>query len=292
MATFVKHRLFALFFILPQLLVTLVFFIWPAVDALIQSLYFTDPFGLHRQFAALANFIDLFHDPDYLQALWVTLLMVFFISFLTLSSGLVIAYLVSKRKKSQGIYKSLMIWPYAVAPAVAAILWRFLCHPNLGWIAMAAQGFGFEFNYLSSAWQAMAVVILSASWQQFSYNFLFYYAAIRAIPRAIDEAAMLDGASAWKRFWQIYLPLLSPTTFFLLVMNLIYAFFETFGIIQIMTHGGPGQTTTNLIYRVYEDGFIGMDIGSAAAQSVILMIFVIALTLLQFRYLEKRVHFQ
>jgi len=209
-----------------------------------------------------------------------------------MSFGLITATLVTNRGCSQGVYKTLLIWPYAIAPAVAAILWRFLCHPTIGWLTHFLNGMGFHFDYINNANQAMLVVILTASWQQFSYNFLFYFAALKAVPATLIDAAIIDGATPWQRFWQIIVPLLSPTTFFLLIMNLIYGFFDTFGIIQVMTHGGPGNSTTNLIYKVYEDGFEGMDLGSSSAQSVLLMIMVVVITLLQFRYLEKRVHYE
>ena len=226
------------------------------------------------------------------MAVWVTLIMAFSITFLTMGLGLSLAVLVNGRRKSKPLYKSLLLWPYAVAPAVAAILWRFLCHPTLGWMTSAFHFFGVDFNYLTHANQALMVVVLTASWQQFSYNFLFFFAALQLIPRSIIDAATIDGASAYRRFWQIVFPLLSPTTFFLLTMNLIYSFFDTFGIIHVMTNGGPGYSTTTLIYKVYKDGFVGMDPGSSSAQSVMLMLIVVGLTLLQFRYLEKKVHYE
>lgn len=292
MAKYTKHKKLALILIIPQLAITLLFFIWPACLALIQSVFFSDAFGLHNHFAGLTNFLDLLKDPDYGKAFLITLVLAFFVTLLTMSLGLFLAVLVQGRQKSQKIYKSLMLWPYAVAPAVAAILWRFLCQPTLGWLANGLQVFGIQFNYLIHAKQALLVIILTASWQQFSYNFLFFFAALKAIPQSLIEAAIIDGASAWRRFWQIIFPLLSPTTFFLLIMNLIYAFFDTFGIIDVMTNGGPGKSTTTLIYKVYTDGFVGMDPGSSSAQSVLLMLIVIALTMVQFRYLEKKVHYE
>jgi sn-glycerol 3-phosphate transport system permease protein len=291
MAKFNHQRVYACLFIAPQLVITLVFFIWPACNALVQSFFFTDAFGLHYQFAGLANFTDLFFDSSYGRAIGVTFVIAFSVTFCTMGLGLLLAILVNNRRKSQGIYKSLLIWPYAVAPAVAAILWRFLCHPSLGWMTHFLQFFGIDFDYVNHVNQALFVVILTASWQQFSYNFLFYFAALRAVPSSIIEAAIIDGASPWQRFWQIILPLLSPTTFFLLIMNVMYGFFDTFGIIQVMTHGGPGNSTTNLIYKVYQDGFEGMDIGSSSAQSVLLMIIVVFVSLVQFKYLEKKVHY-
>lgn len=292
MAKFTHRHTVALIFIMPQLLITLVFFIWPACQALWQSLFFSDAFGIHHRFAGLVNFLDLFINAEYWQAVWVTFVLVVSITLLTMSLGLLLAVLVKQRGESQGIYKTLLLWPYAVAPAVAAILWRFLCHPNLGWLANGIDALGGDFNYINHAGQAMLVVVLAASWQQFSYNFLFYFTALLAIPKSLLESATLDGASPWQRFWQIIFPLLSPTTFFLLVMNMIYGFFETFGIIQVMTHGGPGNSTSNLIYKLYEDGFMAMDMGSAAAQSVILMLLVVGLTRLQFKFVEKKVHYR
>ncbi|WP_298622564.1 ABC transporter permease subunit [uncultured Legionella sp.] len=292
MSKFNQQSFYAWLFIVPQLLVTVIFFIWPACSAFIQSFFYTDAFGLHQHFAGLTNFIDLFQDPGYVKAVWFTFVIAISVTVLTMSSGLLLATLVSNRTKSQGVYKSLLIWPYAIAPAVAAILWRFLCHPTLGWLTHFLESIGIHFDYINNAHQALLVVILTASWQQFSYNFLFYFAALKAIPQTLIDAAIIDGATPFRRFWQIIVPLLSPTTFFLLIMNLIYGFFDTFGIIQVMTHGGPGNSTTNLIYKVYQDGFEGMDLGSSSAQSVLLMGIVIFVSLLQFRYLEKKVHYE
>ena len=293
MANYTQYPKTAFFFIVPQLLITLLFFIWPACGAIVQSLFFSDAFGLHQRFAGLSNFIDLFHNTDYAMAALVTGLMAVSITTLTMVFGLALAVLVHGRNKAQQVvYKSLLLWPYAVAPAVAAILWRFLCHPTLGWLTTFLHRFDIDFNYIVHAKQALLVVIMTASWQQFSYNFLFFFAALKMIPPSLIDAAIIDGASSWRRFWQIIVPLLSPTTFFLLIMNLIYSFFDTFGIIHVMTNGGPGHSTTTLIYKVYKDGFVGMDPGSSSAQSVMLMFIVIGLTLLQFRYLEKRVHYE
>ncbi len=292
MPKYTQYKTLAFFFIAPQLVVTLLFFIWPSCSALVQSLFYSDAFGLHRRFAGLGNFIDLFYSSDYGTAVLATVTIALSVTILTMSTGLALAILVNGRGRSQHVYKSLLLWPYAVAPAVAAILWRFLCHPTLGWITSALQWAGVDFNYLVHAKQALMVVIITASWQQFSYNFLFYIAALKMIPSSLIDAAILDGASVWHRFWHIVFPLLSPTTFFLLIMNLIYSFFDTFGIIQVMTNGGPGYSTTTLVYKVYKDGFVGMDPGSSSAQSVLLMLIVIGLTMLQFRYLEKKVHYE
>lgn len=291
-AKFNHHMPYAWLFIIPQLIVTLVFFIWPACAAFMQSFFFSDAFGLHKNFAGLSNFTDLFSDPAYLKSVWVTFVIALSVTALTMSFGLLMAVLVSHKNKSQSIYKSLLIWPYAIAPAVAAILWRFLCHPTLGWLSQILNSWGIPFDYVNNPRQALLVVILTASWQQFSYNFLFYFAALKAVPDYLIDAAIMDGASSWKRFWQIIMPIISPTTFFLLLMNLIYGFFDTFGIIQVMTHGGPGNSTTNLIYKVYKDGFEGMDLGSSSAQSVMLMLLVIIVSLIQFKYLEQKVHYE
>lgn len=292
MVKFNQQTKVALLFILPQLAVTIVFFIWPALGAIKQSLFFSDAFGLHHYFSGLANYIDLFDSPEYSKAMIVTLVLAMAITLSTMTLGLSIAMLVNGRYKSQKIYKSLLLWPYAVAPAVAGILWRFLCHPTLGWLTHALRAVGIDFNYIVHSKQALLVLIMAATWQQFSYNFLFYIAALKLLPQSLIEASIIDGASSWRRFWQITLPLLSPTTFFLLVMNLVYSFFDTFGLIQVMTNGGPEYSTTTMMYKVYTDGFVAMDQGSSSAQSVILMFIVVALTLIQFRYLERRVHYQ
>jgi len=292
MAKFNHQNICAWLFIVPQLLVTVIFFICPAWSALFQSFFYTDAFGMHQYFAGFTNFMDLLQDTAYAKAVEVTFIIAISVTIITMSLGLIMAVLINNRNKSKRFYKSLLIWPYAVAPAVAAILWRFLCHPTLGWLSHFLHSLGIHFDYVNNAHQALLVVILTASWQQFSYNFLFYFAALRAVPQSLIDAAIIDGARSWQRFWHIIVPLLSPTTFFLLLMNLIYGFFDTFGIIQVMTHGGPGNSTTNLIYKVYEDGFEGMDLGSSSAQSVMLMIIVIIISLIQFKYLEKKVHYE
>lgn len=292
MVKFTTNHKIALFFIAPQVLITIIFFIWPAVAAIIQSFIFSDAFGINHKFAGLQNYIDLFYSREYLKAIGVTLVFAISITLFTMGFGLGIAYLVNNRTRTKKIYKTLLLWPYAVAPAIAAILWRFLCHPTLGWLTNVLKFLGCDFNYMTHPKDAMIVIILTASWQQFSYNFLFFLAALNLVPQNLLEAAEIDGASSWRRFWQIIFPLLAPTTFFLLIMNLIYSFFDTFGIIQVITHGGPQYSTTSLMYKVYKDGFIGMDAGFASAQSVVLMIFVILLTLLQFRFLDKKVHYQ
>jgi sn-glycerol 3-phosphate transport system permease protein len=286
-----RYQKLAWLLLLPHLLVTLVFFIWPSVLVVVQSLFYEDAFGIHRRFAGLSNFTDLWFDATYLQSFGVTLVISISITLLTLSLGLLLAVVVNQCRRSQSMYKTLLIWPYAVAPAIAGVLWRFLCQPTLGWLASVFHQLGYSFDYLTHPKQAVLVVVIAASWQQLSYNFLFFLAAIQSIPQTIIDASILDGASSWRRFWQITLPLISPTTFFLLIMNLIYAFFDTFGIIDILTRGGPGHSTVTLMYKIYQDGFLGMDYPSAAAESVILMVFVALLIGFQFKYIEKKVHY-
>lgn len=292
MAKFSKHNKTAFLFIIPQLLITVIFFIWPAINAIFQSFYFSDAFGLHKQFAGISNFIDLLHQKEYAVALGVTVVMSVCIMLLTMGLGLLLAVIVNRLNRGRAAFKILLLWPYAVAPAVAAILWRFLCHPTLGWITQALHYIGVDFNYVSNPRHALIIVIVTASWQQFSYNFLFYLAGLSRVSKELIDASILDGASSWRRFWQIVFPLLSPTTFFLMIMNLIYAFFDTFGIIHVITNGGPEYTTTTLVYKVYEDGFVGMDPGSSSAQSVMLMLIVTVIMLIQFRYFEEKVHYE
>lgn len=292
MVNYFRDKKLAFLFILPQLLIILLFFIFPAIHALGQAFLFSDAFGLQVKFAGLSNFHDLLNDPDFIKAVGVTLILAFFISLVSLSIGLFLAVLVKKRKRSQQVYKTLFLWPYAVAPAVSAMLWRFLCQPTFGWFSYVLNKLGITFNYLIYPKQALLVIIMAASWQQLSYNFLFFFAALKAIPPSLIEAAIIDGASSRRIFWQIMFPLLSPTTFFLLIVNLTYAFFDTFGIIDVLTSGGPYHATTTLIYKIYKDGFVGMDLGSSSAQSVILMIVVSLLIMVQFRYLEKKVYYE
>lgn len=256
-----------------------------------QSFYFSDAFGLRETWAGLANFTDLFRDPLFVNAMIVTGILVVCISLCTLILGLTLAYLVVHRGKSRWIYKSFLLWPYAVAPAIAALLWRFLCQPSVGWLARGFHALDIDFNYLVHPHQALIIVLFVGIWQQLSYNILFLFVAIKAIPSSLLEAATLDGASALNKFRHIVVPLISPTSFFLLTTNCMYALFDTFGIIDVMTNGGPGKSTTTLMYKIYRDGFVGMDLGSAACQSLILMIIVSLLTLVQFRFVEKKVHY-
>ena len=275
----------------PQFLITLVFFIWPASQALYQSLLIQDPFGLSAEFVWLENFQALFADPLYLASFWTTAVFSTAVTALSLGLALLFAVMADRVIKGAMAYKTLLIWPYAVAPAIAGVLWLFLFNPSIGLVAYYLKAIGYDWNHVLDGEQAMLLVVIAASWKQISYNFLFFLAGLQAIPRSLIEAAAIDGAGPAKRFWTIVFPLLSPTTFFLIVVNLVYAFFDTFGIIHAVTEGGPGKATEILVYKVYADGFVGLDLGGSAAQSVILMAIVISLTVIQFRFIERRVHY-
>ncbi|OEU47282.1 MAG: glycerol-3-phosphate transporter permease [Desulfobulbaceae bacterium S5133MH15] len=275
----------------PQLIITLVFFIWPASQALYQSLLVQDAFGLSSEFVWFDNFKELFADDYYLQTFKRTFFFSLVVAFSSLSISLVLAAMADRVLRAAAIYRTLLIWPYAVAPVVAGALWVFMFDPTIGVIAYMLDFLNFDWNHRLQGSHAMALIIFAATWKQISYNFLFFFAGIQAIPRSLIEAAAIDGAGPGRRFWTIIFPLISPTTFFLLVMNLIYAFFETFGIVHAITKGGPVKATEILVYKVYNDGFIGLDLGGSAAQSVILMVIVIGLTVIQFRYIERRVEY-
>ena len=275
----------------PQLIITLVFFIWPASQALFQSMLVEDPFGLSTEFVWLDNFEELFGDPLYGESFWITVVFSISTTFLALSSGMLLAVMANRVIKGATFYKSALLWPYAVAPAVAGVLWLFMFSPANGIIALTLDSFGYKWNHVLDGDQAMLLVVLAAAWKQVAYNFLFFLAGLQMIPKSLLEAAAIDGAGPARRFWTIVFPLLSPTTFFLLVVNVVYAFFDTFGIIHAVTSGGPAGATNILVYKVFNDGFVGLDLGGSAAQSVILMIIVISLTVVQFRYLERKVQY-
>jgi len=274
----------------PQLVVS-VFFFWPAGQALLQSMQQQDAFGTATEWVGLENFRALFGDASYLESFQTTALFSALVAVLGLSVSLLLAVMADRVVKGAAVYKTLLIWPYAVAPAIAGVLWLFMFAPSIGVVSYALGALGFEWNHLLNSRHAMALVVLAAVWKQISYNFLFFLAGLQSIPKSLIEAAAIDGASPWHRFWTIVFPLLSPTTFFLLVINVVYAFFDTFGIIDAATHGGPGKDTAILVYKVYYDGFKAMDLGGSAAQSVVLMFIVITLTVLQFRYVEKKVQY-
>jgi len=275
----------------PQLGIVLVFFFWPAAQALHQSLLQQDAFGTSVEFVGLDNFRRLFADPGYLDSFRTTAVFSAGVAVCGLSLALLLAVMADRVVRGARLYKTLLIWPYAVAPAVAGVLWLFMFAPPMGMVAYGLQQLGFEWNHLLNASHAMALVVMAAVWKQISYNFLFFLAGLQAIPRSLVEAAAIDGASPWQRFWTIVFPLLSPTTFFLLVINMVYAFFDTFAIVDAATHGGPGKETAILVYKLYYDGFKALDMGGSAAQSVVLMAIVVMLTVLQFRFVEKRVHY-
>jgi sn-glycerol 3-phosphate transport system permease protein len=291
-AIFFRHRLLPYLLLAPQILVTLVFFIWPAGRAVYQSVLLEDPFGLSTEFVGTANFEALLGDPLYLHAIWVTLVFSGSVTALALGVALLLAVMADRAIRGATTYRTLLIWPYAVAPAVAGVLWLFMFNPTIGVVAYALRAWlGYDWNYLLNGNQAMFLVVVAAAWKQVSYNFLFFLAGLQAIPKSLIEAAAIDGAGPAKRFWTIMLPLLGPTAFFLIVVNIVYAFFDTFGIIHAVTGGGPARATEILVFKVFRDGFIGLDLGGSAAQSVILMLIVGALTIVQFRYIERRVHY-
>jgi sn-glycerol 3-phosphate transport system permease protein len=275
----------------PQLMVTFVFFFWPAGQSILQSVERGDPFGLATRFAGLENFAAILADPLYLASVEVTLVFGLAVAVLALASGLLFAVMADKVVRGAGLYKTVLMLPYAVAPAIAGVLWLFLFNPSVGILAVALRRLGIEWNYLLNGDQALLLVILAAAWKQISYNFLFFLAGLQAIPQVLVEAAAIDGAGPFRRFWRIVFPLLAPTSFFLLVVNIVYAFFDTFGIIHNVTQGGPAKATEILVYKVWYDGVVGLDLGGSAAQSVILMGLVVGLTAIQFRFVERRVHY-
>lgn len=286
-----KPSLLPYILVAPQLAITFIFFIWPASQAIYQSLLVQDAFGLSTEFVWFDNFVELFADKYYLDAFKRTLLFSALVAFLSLSIALVLAAMADRVIRAATTYRTLLIWPYAVAPAVAGALWMFMFDPTLGVVAYLLDIAGFEWNHRLNGTHAMALIVFAATWKQISYNFLFFLAGMQAIPKSLIEAAAIDGAGPGRRFWTIIFPLLSPTTFFLMVMNVVYAFFETFGIVHAVTKGGPAKATEILVYKVYNDGFIGLDLGSSAAQSVILMFIVICLTVVQFKYIERKVEY-
>ncbi len=277
--------------IAPQLLIIGIFFFWPAGQAVLQSFQMEDAFGLSTEWVGLDNFRNLLDDETYLNSFQRTALFSVLVAGLGIAVSLALAIFADRIVRFAMVYKTLLIVPYAVAPVIAGVLWVFIFSPSIGVATYYMGKLGYEWNYLMNDGQAMALVVIASVWKQISYNFLFFLAGLQSIPKALIEAASIDGAGPWRRFWNIQLPLLSPTTFFLLVINIVYAFFDTFGIIDAATQGGPGQSTSILVYKVYQDGFKGLDLGSSAAQSVILMAIVVVLTVIQFRYVEKKVQY-
>ncbi len=284
-----RHKTLPWLLVLPQLAITLVFFIWPASQALWQSMLREDAWGLSQQFIGLENFADLFADPLFLDSFRITFVFSFAVAALSMVLSLLLAINADRVVRGNSTYRTLLIWPYAVAPALAGVLWFFMFNPTVGIVAWLLKGAGYDWNHHVSGTDAMLLVVMAAAWKQISYNFLFFLAGLQAIPKSLVEAAAIDGAGPVRRFWTIILPLLSPTTFFLLVVNVVYAFFDTFGLIHATTEGGPAGATQILVYKVYSDGFVGLDLGGSAAQSVVLMTIVIVLTVIQFRYIERKV---
>jgi sn-glycerol 3-phosphate transport system permease protein len=275
----------------PQAVVIGVFFFWPAAQAVLQSFQQQDAFGTSTSWVGFENFINLFQDRSYLESFRTTAVFSVSVAVFGIALSLLLAVFADRIVRGALVFKTLLIWPYAVAPAVAGVLWLFMFAPSIGVVSYALRKSGIDWNHLLNGDQAMLLIVMAAIWKQISYNFLFFLAGLNSIPKSLIEAAAIDGARPWRRFWTIIFPLLSPTTFFLLVINIVYAFFDTFGIVDAATEGGPGKDTAILVYKVYYDGFKALDLGGSAAQSVILMLIVVTLTVLQFRFVEKRVNY-
>ena len=277
--------------IAPQAVVIAVFFFWPAAQVLLQSAQQTNAFGTSVEWVGLENFENLWNDPTYLASFYTTAIFSTLVAVLGISISLFLAVFADRIIKGALAYRTMLILPYAVAPAVAGVLWLFMLAPSVGVVSFWLRALGVDWNPLLDGQEAMVLVVLAAVWKQISYNFLFFLAGLQSIPKSLIEAAAIDGARPWRRFWTIVFPLLSPTTFFLLVINIVYAFFETFGIIDAATSGGPGKDTSILVYKIYYDGFKAMDLGASAAQSVVLMVIVVMLTVVQFKFVEKKVNY-
>jgi sn-glycerol 3-phosphate transport system permease protein len=275
----------------PQLVITVMFFFWPAAQAVWYSFLLQDAFGTSAEFVWFDNFTALFADDNYVESFKVTAIFSVLVAFFGIAISLLLATMADRVLRGAMAYKTLLIWPYAVAPAIAGVLWAFLFAPSIGIVSHVIKGWGVNWNWLVNGDQAMLLVVIASVWKQISYNFLFFLAGLQSVPRSLIEAAAIDGASPFRRFWTIVFPLLSPTTFFLLVVNIVYAFFDTFGVIDATTQGGPGQATNILVYKVYHDGVKAADLGGSSAQSVILMFIVIALTVVQFRFVERKVQY-
>jgi sn-glycerol 3-phosphate transport system permease protein len=288
---FFRSRWLPYALVAPQLAITIIFFFWPAGQALYQSVLMQDAFGSNVEFVGLENFRVLFNDPGYLASFRVTAVFSVLVAGFALGIALFLAVFADRLLRGAATIKTLLIWPYAVAPAIAGVLWLFMFNPTLGVVAHWLNRAGVHWDFLLNGRQALSLLVMAAVWKQISYNFVFFLAGLQAIPKSLIEAAAIDGAGPWRRFWSIVFPLLSPTTFFLLVVNIVYAFFDTFAIVDAVTQGGPGQETSILVYKVYHDGFKALDFGGSAAQSVILMTIVIALTVLQFRFIERKVNY-
>jgi sn-glycerol 3-phosphate transport system permease protein len=278
--------------ILPQILITATFFYWPAVQGLVSSFELSDPFGLYTKFVWFDNYIALFRDPLYLKSIVTTLVFSGLVATVSISFGLFLATMANRALRMTAVTRTLLIWPYAIAPAISGILWLFLLHPSFGVVAIFIKDFlGINWNPLLESSHAMLMIVMASAWKNVSYNFVFFLAGLQAVPHSLIEAAAMDGASPFRRFWSITFPLLSPTMFFVTVMTIIFSFFESFGIIHAVTQGGPGGSTNILVYKVYQDGFIGLNLGSSSAQSIVLMFLIILITVLQFKYVERKVQY-
>jgi sn-glycerol 3-phosphate transport system permease protein len=286
-----KHKLLPYLLLAPQVAVTVIFFYWPAAQAAWYSTRREDPFGLRSQFVGVENFIAVFEDPGYLHSLATTAIFSVAVAVLAILPALLLAVMADRVVRAAAVYKTILLSPYAVAPGIAGVLWLFLFAPGIGLIAFVLARLGIDWNFVLRGEQALILVIIASAWKQISYNFLFFLAGLQSIPKSLIEAAAIDGAGARRRFWDVIFPLLSPTTFFLLVVNVVYAFFDTFGIIHAVTQGGPAKATEILVYKVWYDGVMGLDLGGSSAQSVILMVIVVGLTAIQFRYVERKVHY-
>lgn len=286
-----NERLLPYLLVAPQMIITIVFFFWPSAQMIRQSVLLEDAFGGNSKFVWFDNFVSLLKEPAYYDSVRVTLVFSFLVATIGLALSLLLAVMADRVIRGASAYKMILVWPYAVAPAVAGVLWGFLFNPSVGTVSWMLSAIGIDFNYVSNGNQALILIVIAAVWNQVSYNFLFFLAGLQSIPRSLIEAAAIDGAGPGRRFWDIAFPLLSPTGFFLLVVNIIYAFFGTFGVVATLTQGGPGQATNILVYKVWNDGFRGQDLGGSSAQSVILMAVVILLTVVQFRFIERRVHY-
>jgi sn-glycerol 3-phosphate transport system permease protein len=275
----------------PQLIVVLLFFFWPAVQALYQSVLQSDAFGTSVEYVGLQNFERLWNDGSYIESFRTTAVFSLLVAVSGLAISLLLAVMADRVMRGAMAYKTLLIWPYAVAPAIAGVLWLFMFAPSIGIVSFWLRQAGVDWNHLLNGDHAMTLIVMAAVWKQISYTFLFFLAGLQSIPKSLIEAAAIDGAGPWRRFWTVQFPLLTPTSFFLLVINIVYAFFDTFAIVDAATEGGPGKDTSILVYKLYYDGFKALDLGGSAAQSVVLMVIVVALTVVQFRYVEKRVNY-
>ncbi|MCP4020739.1 MAG: ABC transporter permease subunit, partial [Desulfobacteraceae bacterium] len=290
--SYFKSKYLPYLLIFPQILITLTFFYWPAFKGVLQSFLLSDPFGQRSKFVWFSNYVDLFTDPLYLKSIFITFVFSIATAFVSISLGLFIASMANRALRAKALVRTMLIWPYAVAPAISGIMWLFLLHPSYGVVALAIKKWlGINWNPVLYGSDAMIMIVMASAWKEVSYNFVFFMAGMQAIPKSLIEAASIDGAGPFRRFWTITFPLLSPTFFFLTVMNIIYSFFETFGIIHTVTQGGPGGSTNILVYKVYQDGFVGLNLGSSSAQSVVLMSLIIIITFLQFKFVEKKVQY-